>query len=193
MTRFTITLTATFVVLSACAGSEDAGDPTSAGQCSTNEQCANNQGGLVFCKVATGTCVRCLDDSMCLTTEQCVNDNCVARTGSGGAGGSAPCTGLGTIDDVNECITAQQGNCDCGCQACPCEINACAADQACFDVARCMLLDGCRGNDCYTPDTCQTEIDAVGGPTAPGPTLANQVFTCLGATSCTDFCTRGPT
>ena len=57
------------------------------------------------------------------------------------------------MDDPCEVCIASQ---------CTAEALACCQQPGCLDVVYCAAEHGCDGVDCYTPDKCQTEIDAAG-------------------------------
>lgn len=73
--------------LVACAGAQrdPAADSTHPG-CWTDRDCDDGQ----LCRVHDETCVDCLEDEDCATSQECVKGACAELSGSGGAGGGEP-------------------------------------------------------------------------------------------------------
>jgi hypothetical protein len=107
-----------------------------------------------------------------------------AGRGGGGTGGRA----IGGSTSVAAlCVQLPPGSCErCLCNACSSELSACAADQACLLIAACVVQTGClmTGVGCFSPTTCGSIIDNVGGSGSPSVELAMDVAMCRLMSSC---------
>ena len=95
---------------------------------------------------------------------------------------------------IDMCIEAAEAEmtCEevatCNCSNCACELQACQMDADCTAIRECAQATGCNGIDCLDPTTCGDVIDAAGGPTGTGATLALQLSTCNQGAMCPITC-----
>ncbi len=97
---------------------------------------------LVACKSMTGTCIECLDDSMCAVNQACDLTTTVCGPKACTADNVAPC------DDGNQCTadTCVGGKCN----------NGQAAGQVCSDSDPCTLGETCTSDGtCVVPKATQ--------------------------------------
>lgn len=93
----------------------------------------------------------------------------VGVTGATSAGSGVPSGAATTTSGGGGKCTAGAVNMDNPCEVCvvtSCtqEALACCQHEGCLGIIACAQMTGCTGIDCYTPDMCQKEIDAAGGP-----------------------------
>jgi len=109
-----------------------------------------------------------------------VTDSTSAATSasSTSSGGGAEC-GPGSIDQGDECEV-------CVLQECANEAYECCIHEGCLDIIDCARDTACDGFDCYTPEKCQSVIDAAGGPNI-ALNFAQPLGDCARA-KCSDVC-----
>jgi hypothetical protein len=138
--------------------------------------------------------------SAALLVAACAADESVAPSDDGGGDESSSSTGSSSGGEGNGSSSAAGGDAQCGpgsvSQDDPCEVcvveqcateaYACCMQEGCLDIIDCARQTGCDGINCYSPDACQNEIDAAGGPG-----VATQYAMPLGdcaASKCTEAC-----
>jgi hypothetical protein len=105
--------------------------------------------------------------------------------GTAGRGGSSPMGGNTSVLPL--CGQLQPGSCEqCLCNACSSQLGACTASSGCALLAACVVQTGClmMGVGCYSPTTCGTIIELVGGVESPSVALATQVGLCRLTSGC---------
>jgi hypothetical protein len=103
-------------------------------------------------------------------------------TSTGGAGGTGGYD-CASIVPTGECTDFDLNDpCEC-CAADRCEavLTTCCETTGCYGVVRCAAETMCQGFDCYSPATCQSEIDAAGGLIGAGTNAAQDVGDCVTA------------
>ncbi len=119
-----------------------------------------------------------IDDSTDGDADDAGSTSAATSASSTSSGGGAKC-GPGSIDQADECEV-------CVLQQCANEAYECCMHEGCLDIIDCARDTSCDGFDCYTPEKCQSVIDAAGGPNV-ALNLAQPLGDCA-RTKCVEFC-----
>ncbi|HVU03778.1 MAG TPA: hypothetical protein VHE30_18595 [Polyangiaceae bacterium] len=123
----------------------------------------------------------CLQDGLCGQDLGIVGLGCLPRSVSATVEKCDP-NGSAGSSSVEQCKAAATSPCtSCACETCGAAMNACVETPGCQDMLLCFLQTGCT-TDCYT--SCQTVVDAAGGPGSASARVAAELRGCAASCPC---------